>query len=278
MELQLQMAEGRKRMKAPKLFTVVVSLAIIFGFLVIASAGTLDEIAQRGEIRIACQTQGAPFSFVDRNGERTGSSIDLCNLIAEEMGVKVKFLNYDWDGLIPALLSKKADMLAADMTPTLKRAMKIAFTDPYMYTGSVVFVKQDSPIKTLEDVTKPGIKIAVLLGSTGENDAKKAFPEAELKTYKGGGPLLINAVLGGQADAGVNDGSAVRGQSASFPPNSVRILEGQLSKSPLAFAVRYDSPDLLSWLNLFFLHVSLDGRLEDNLNYWVNSLDWKKDH
>jgi polar amino acid transport system substrate-binding protein len=278
LELQLQMAEGRKRMKAPKLFTVVVSLAIIFGFLVIASAGTLDEIAQRGEIRIACQTQGAPFSFVDRNGERTGSSIDLCNLIAEEMGVKVKFLNYDWDGLIPALLSKKADMLAADMTPTLKRAMKIAFTDPYMYTGSVVFVKQDSPIKTLEDVTKPGIKIAVLLGSTGENDAKKAFPEAELKTYKGGGPLLINAVLGGQADVGVNDGSAVRGQSASFPPNSVRILEGQLSKSPLAFAVRYDSPDLLSWLNLFFLHVSLDGRLEDNLNYWVNSLDWKKDH
>ena len=278
MELQLQMAEGRKRMKAPKLLTVGVSLAIIFGFLAIASAGTLDEIAQRGEIRIACQTQGAPFSFVDRNGERTGSSIDLCNLIAEEMGVKVKFLNYDWDGLIPALLSKKADMLAADMTPTLKRAMKIAFTDPYMYTGSVVFVKQDSPIKTLEDVKKPGIKIAVLLGSTGENDAKKAFPEAELKTYKGGGPLLINAVLGGQADVGVNDGSAVRGQSASFPPNSVRILEGQLSESPLAFAVRYDSPDLLSWLNLFFLHVKLDGRLDDNLNYWVNSLDWKKDH
>jgi polar amino acid transport system substrate-binding protein len=51
-----------------------------------------------------------------------------------------------------------------------------------------------------------------------------------------------------------------------------------LSKSPLAFAVRYDSPDLLRWLDLFFLHIKLDGRLDDNLNYWVNSLDWKKDH
>ncbi len=267
-----------EKMKKGKVFTVLVLLAIFFGFLGIASAGSLDEIAQRGELRIAVQTQGAPFSFVDRNGKRTGSSIELCELIAKEMGVKIKFLNYDWDGLIPALLSKKADMLAADMTPTLKRAMKIAFTEPYMYTGSVVFVKQDSPIKTLEDVKKPGTKLAVLLGSTGENDAKKAFPEAELKTYKGGGPLLINAVLGGHTDAGVNDGSAVIGQSASFPPNSIRILEGQLSRSPLAFAVRYDSPDLLSWLNLFFLHVSLDGRLEENLNYWVNSLDWKKDH
>lgn len=265
-------------MKKFNVLTVIVSLAFFFGCLGIASAGTLEEIAQRGELRIAVQTQGAPFSFVDKNGERTGSSVELCELIAKEMGVKVKFLNYDWDGLIPALLSKKADMLAADMTPTLKRAMKIAFTDPYMYTGSVVFVKQDSSIKTLEDVKKAGTKIAVLLGSTGENDAKKAFPEGTLKTYKGGGPLLINAVLAGHTDAGVNDGSAVRGQAASFPPNSVRILEGQLSKSPLAFAVRYDSPDLLSWLNLFFLHISLDGRLDDNLNYWVNSLDWKKDH
>jgi polar amino acid transport system substrate-binding protein len=265
-------------MKKRKIFAVIVSLAFVFVFWGTAAAGTLDEIAKRGELRIACQTQGPPFSFVDKNGKRTGSSIELCELMAKEMGAKVKFLNYDWDGLIPALLSKKADMLAADMTPTLKRAMKIAFTDPFMYTGSVVFVKQDSPIQSIEDVKKAGTKIAVLLGSTGENDAKKAFPEAQLKTYKGGGPLLINAVLAGHTEVGVNDGSAVRGQAASFPPNSVRILEGQLSKSPLAFAVRYDSQDLREWINLFFLHISLDGRLEQNLNYWVNSLDWKKDH
>ncbi|CAB5109606.1 ABC transporter, substrate-binding protein (cluster 3, basic aa/glutamine/opines) [Olavius algarvensis associated proteobacterium Delta 3] len=264
-------------MKAAKLLSGIVALAVFFGLSGIASAGTLDEILKRGELRIACQTQGAPFSFVDRNGNRTGSSVELCELIAKEMGVKVKFLNYDWDGLIPALLSKKADMLAADMTPTLKRAMKIAFTDPYMYTGSVVFVKQNSPIKTLEDITA-GTKMAVLLGSTGESDAKKVFPNAQYKTYKGGGPLLINAVLAGHVQAGVNDGSAVRGQVASFPPNSVRILEGQLSRSPLAFAVRYDSPDLQSWLNLFFLHTTLDGRLGKNLDYWVNSLDWKEDH
>ena len=264
-------------MKRLKIFSVMIAVALIFSFWGMVSAGTLDEISKRGVLRIACQTQGAPFSFVDKNGERTGSSVELCLLIAKEMGVKVEFLNYDWDGLIPALLSKKADMLAADMTPTLKRAMKISFTDPYMYAGSVVFVKQDSPIKTIEDI-KAGSKLAVLLGTTGETDAKKAFPEAELKTYKGGGPLLINAVLAGHTDAGVNDGSSVRSQVSNFPPNSVRILEGQLSRSPLAFAVRYDSPDLLRWLDLFFLHIKLDGRLDENLDYWVNSMDWKKDH
>lgn len=265
-------------MKNRKWWSVVVVALFVIGLAGAVKAGTLEEIAQRGELIVACQTQGPPFSFINKKGERTGSSIELCKLMAAEMGVKVTFLNYDWDGLIPALLSKKADVLAADMTPTLKRAMKIAFTTPFMYTGSVVFTKANSPFKTIEDCKKKGVTVAVLLGSTGEGDAKKAFPQAELKSYKGGGPLLIDAVLKGHANIGVNDSSAVTGQMASFPPNSIRILPGTLSKSPLAFAVRYDSIDLLEWINLFFLHISLDGRLEQNLKYWVNTMDWQKDH
>jgi polar amino acid transport system substrate-binding protein len=263
---------------ALKTLKALVALILVMGLVSAVQAGTLDDIAQRGELRIACQTQGPPFSFVNKKGERAGSSVELCKLMAEEMGVKVVFLDFDWDGLIPALLSKKADVLAADMTPTLKRAMKIAFSKPFMYTGSVAFTKADGPIKSIEDCRKPGLRIAVLLGSTGETDAKKAFPQAELKSYKGGGPLLIDAVLKGHADIGVNDSSAVTGQMANFPPNSIRILPDMLSKLPLAFAVRYDSMDLLEWINLFFLHVSLDGRLDKNLDYWVNTLDWKQDH
>jgi len=262
-------------MKRAKWF---IAFLMVAGFATMSLAGTLDEIAQRGELRVACQTQGPPFSFIDKNGKRAGSSIELCEMLAKDMGVKVTFLDFDWDGLIPALLSKKADILAADMTPTIKRAMKIGFTKPFMYTGSVVFVKANSPIKTVADAKKAGLKAAVLLGSTGETDAKNSFPKAELKSYKGGGPLLIDAVLQGQADFGVNDSSAVIGQMANFPPNSIRVLPDMLSKLPLAFAVRYDSTDLLELVNLFFLNAGLDGRLEQNLNYWVNTLDWKKDH
>ena len=267
-------------MKVRKLLGIVMVMILIAGLAVTALAGTLEEIVQRGELRIACQTQGPPFSFVDKNGERTGSSVEFCKLMAEEMGVKPVFLDYDWDGLIPALLSKKADVLAADMTPTLKRALKISFCDPFIYTGSVVFTKADGKFKNMADCTALGEKltIAVLLGSTGETDAKKAFPKAELKAYKGGGPLLIDAVLKGHADIGVNDESAVTGQLANFPPKSIVVFPDKLSKSPLAFALRYDSPDLREWINLFFLHMRLNGSYAKNLDYWVNTLDWKKDH
>jgi polar amino acid transport system substrate-binding protein len=259
---------------------IVAAVVLALTMTVPAAAGTLDEIVKRGELRVACQTQGPPFSFVDKNGERTGSSVEFCRMMAEEMGVDVKFLNYDWDGLIPALLSGKADMLAADMTPTLKRALKISFSDPFMYTGTIVFTKKDSDIQSIADAKAKGedLTVAVLLGSTGENDAKEAFPDAEIKAYKGGGPLLIDAVIKGHADVGVNDESAVSGQMANFPPGSVVILDGMLSKSPLAFAVRYDSPDLKDWINLFFLTVRLDGRYDKNMDYWIRSLKWKEDH
>ncbi len=109
-----------------KKLAFAVALVFLFGALGTASADTLQDILQRGELRVAVQTQGPPFSFVDKNGKRTGSSIAFCELMAEEMGVKLKFLDYDWDGLIPALLSGKADVLAADMTANLKRAMKVS--------------------------------------------------------------------------------------------------------------------------------------------------------
>ena len=264
-----------------RLLNLVISSAAILVLLIVgtASAGTLEDILQRGELRVAAQTQGPPFSFLDKNGERTGSSVELCKLMAKEMGVKVTFLNYDWDGLIPALLSKKADILAADMTPTLARATKIAFSTPFMYTGSAVFTKNNGACKSVQECqAKEGLKVAVLLGSAGETDAKKTFPKAEIKSYKGGGPLLLDAVLKGHADIGVNDSSAILGQAANYPPNSFQVLPGMLSESPLSFAVRYDSMDLLEWINLFFLTTKLDGRLNENLNYWVNSQDWKKDH
>jgi polar amino acid transport system substrate-binding protein len=262
-------------MKVAKLFAAGLALLFATGA---ASAGTLDDIAKRGELRVAVQTQGPPFSMIDSAGARTGSAVELAELMAKEMGVKIKFLDFDWDGLIPALLSGKADLLVADMTPTLPRAMKVAFTRPFMYTGSAVFTKAGSKFDSTASCKAPGTKIAVLLGATGEKEAKAAFPQADIKSYKGGGPLLLDAVNNGQADCGVNDVSAVKGQSAAYPAGTIKIMPEMLSKEPLAYSTRYDSQDLLIWMNLFLDQVTLDGRLQKNLDYWVNSDAWKKDH
>ncbi|WP_348642176.1 transporter substrate-binding domain-containing protein [Mesorhizobium sp. B2-4-1] len=78
-------------MKIAKLFIAGLALA---GLTAAASAGSLDDITKRGELRVAVQTQGPPFSLVGANGERTGSSVELAELMAKEMGVKITFLDF----------------------------------------------------------------------------------------------------------------------------------------------------------------------------------------
>jgi len=261
--------------KSLKLF-----LALVFAVGIVSSAyaDTLDDIIERGELRVAVQTQGPPFSFIDKHGKRTGSSVEFCELIAKEMGVKVKFLDYDWDGLIPALLSKKADILAADMTAKLKRALKVSFTKPFYITGSVMYVKAGSPIKTVADANKPEITIATLLGSTYTDTARKLMPNAKIKEYKGGGNISMNAVVAGHADVGISDLSSYHAMASNYPAGTLTVLPTMLSYDPLCFAVRPDDRHLLEWINLFFDWIRADGRYEENLTYWVKTTNWKKDH
>ena len=263
-----------------KLVSIVLAVVVTLFLTGISFAGTLSEIVKRGELRVAVQSGAAPYAFIDKNGEHTGSMVDFTNGMAKAMGVKIKILDFDWDGLIPALLSGKADILAADMTPTLKRALKITFADPWMYVQPCVFTKTGASFQSLEDVNKPEVTVGVLLGSTGENIAKKFLPNAKIKSYKGGGRMIVQALIAGHVDAGVNDDLAVLTVLPDFPPNSIRLLDKRLGqgKDPLSFAVRHDSVNLWQWINLYFGTIRSNGDYDKNIAYWMEGIEWKKDH
>lgn len=259
----------------------LVALALLTLLATFAAAPALadvQDIISRGELLVGCQTTGATFSFVDKNGVRTGFAVELAQKIAEAMGVKVKLVDYDWSGLIPALLANKVDLIAADMTATPARALKVSFTQPFYVTGSSVVVLDKSPIKTMEQCNDAKWKIGVLLGSTGEIMAKKYFPKAEIKSFKGSGTLILDAVSAGRVDAGVNDRTAIFGQVIRTEPGTFRVLDGTLSKEPLSFAVRPQDTHLLAWLNLYFDWIKADGTMDGLIKYWIESDQAAKDH
>ena len=92
--------------------------------------------------------------------------------------------------------------------------------------------------------------------------------------------MIVQALLAGHVDAGVNDDLAVLTVLPDFPPNSVRLLDERLGqgKDPLAFAVRHESVNLWQWVNLFFQTIRSDGFYDEQIQYWMESTDWKKDH
>ncbi len=253
-------------------------LALLTTFAVAPCSADVKQILARGELRVACQTTGATFSFVDKNGVRTGFAVELARKIADAMGVKIKLIDYGWSGLIPALLAKKVDIIAADMTATPARALKVSFTQPFYITGASVVVKASSPIKSIEQCNDPKVTIGVLLGSTGELMAKKRFPKAKIKSFKGSGTLILDAVRTGRVDAGVNDRTAIFGQIKRSTPGIYRVLPGTLSKEPLSFAVRPEDTHFLTWLNLYFDWLKSDGTMQQLVHYWIESDEAAKEH
>jgi len=92
--------------------------------------------------------------------------------------------------------------------------------------------------------------------------------------------MIVQALLAGHVDAGVNDDLAVLTVLPDYPPNSVRLLDKRLGqgKDPLSFAVRHDSVNLLQWVNLYFGTVRSNGEYDKNISYWLKGTEWKKDH
>jgi polar amino acid transport system substrate-binding protein len=252
-------------------------LALGLGAMVqTASADVVQDIVKRGELWVAVQTQGPPVSFVDKNGERTGFAIEVVKMMAEDMGVELKLLDFDWRGLIPAVNSGKADFLAADMTPNAKRTLVLSFTEPYLYSDVVLYSKSSQSFVTWQDVCVAGTSIGAVQGSSNVGLMKNLCPDTEIKEYAGGGAAVAQAVSADRVDAGINDIASAAGYMVEY--TDFKILEGAPKRWPLSFATRPEETHLLRWMDNYFMLIRNDGRLDELADYWMRGPVWKADH
>ncbi len=262
-----------------KKFTKLLGLGLCaLGLSVIAqsaSADVVSDIVKRGELRVAVQTQGPPVSYVDTKGNRTGFAVELVAMMAKDMGVKLKLLNYDWKGLIPAVVSGKADFLAADMTPKPSRALVLNFTQPYMYSRNVIYSKKSKSYVNWQDACVKGASVAVVQGSSNVGVLKAKCPNATIKEFAGGGPAVAQAVAADRADAGINDEASAKGYMVEYP--EFKILQGAPDRGPLSFATRPEETHLLTFMDNYLMLVKADGRLDKLKDYWMFGTDWKKE-
>lgn len=128
-------------------------------------------IKSKGTVKVATDPTYPPAEFIDKDGKTiVGLDIDLVNAIAAKMGVKADVVRSTFDAIIPGLAAKKFDMAAAFHNDTKERQKVVDFAD-YVRAGSAMYVKASGgpPINTLADLC--GKKVAVLKGSTQQDDA-----------------------------------------------------------------------------------------------------------
>ncbi|PVZ70585.1 transporter substrate-binding domain-containing protein [Pelagibaculum spongiae] len=253
---------------------LLIAFLAIFSLNGPAFAGTLDDILDRGTIRVGFDAGYQPFEMVNKKGEYIGFDIDFAKQLAKAMGVKVEFVNTAWDGIIPALLTKKFDIIMGGMTVTSQRNLRVNFADPYIIIGQTIVMRKElaGTIKKPRDLNKPQYKLAVKLGTTGHEAAKRYFPKAQIFEFETQDDAKLE-VLNGKVDAFVYD-LPYNSIFASQNEGRVAFIAEPFTYEPLAWAVKKNDADFLNWLNNFQRQVRGDGTYDRMYKKWFESDRW----
>lgn len=188
-----------------------------------------------------------PFGSIEAGtGTYVGFDVDIIKAIGKVEGFDVEIRNLAFDGLIPALKSGVIDVAINDITVTTDRAQSVDFSDRYYIAGLGAVVRQDyDAIKTADDLI--GKKIAVSIGSTGEEAARK-IPNADIRVFNQLNECYMELVNNG-VDVVINDLPTNDFYVTNAGQGKVKSLELALTREDLAIAVRKGNKMLLRRIN-----------------------------
>ncbi len=264
--------------------TAVVILGLIGVFSAVAAdidlakKSTVEGILKRGELRVGFEAGYMPFEMTDKKGNFVGFDIDMAKEMAKAMGVKFTAVNTAWDGIIPALITEKFDIIMSGMTITQERNLKINFADPYIIVGQTILLnkKHEGVVKSYRDLNDSKYIVTSKLGTTGEQAVKRLIARANYKSFETETEAALE-VVNGKADAFVYDLPYCVVFNAQQGAGNLVFLDEPFTYEPLAWAINKGDPDFLNWLNNFLRQVRNDGRYETVYNKWIKTTDWIKD-
>ncbi|MFZ2288145.1 MAG: ABC transporter substrate-binding protein [Halopseudomonas yangmingensis] len=113
--------------------------------LLAGAAAMLVSLGAQAADKLRIGTEGAypPFNEIDSSGTAVGFDLDIAHALCEKMGAECSVVTSDWDGIIPALNTRRFDFLIASMSITEERMQAVDFTEPY-YTNKLQFVAPKS--------------------------------------------------------------------------------------------------------------------------------------
>lgn len=125
---------------------------------------------EKGSLTIGLEGTYAPYSYRD-GSKLKGFEVEYGKAIAKELDLKAKFVPTKWDSLIAGLNSNTFDVVLNNVSIDKDRQAHYEFSQPYIYSKSVLIVPSNSTIKNATDLK--GVKVAEGTGTDNYNKAEK---------------------------------------------------------------------------------------------------------
>ncbi|MGN0114556.1 MAG: basic amino acid ABC transporter substrate-binding protein [Acutalibacteraceae bacterium] len=248
-------------MKASKIVKIVsLALALVLACAAFAGCGSKKETLTMG-------TNAAfpPYEYYD--GDKiVGIDAEVAQLIADKLNMELVIKDMEFEGIIGAVQAGSIDMGMAGMTVNDERKKSVDFTDSYAKGIQVVIVKEDSTIKSTDDLK--GKKIGVQSSTTGDIYATDDFGEENVKRYQNGA-AAVEAMLSGVVDAVIIDNEPAK---AFVKANAgTKILETEYANEDYAIAVSKNNTELLEKVNNALKSLIDDGSVQKIIDKYISA-------
>jgi len=184
---------------------LLLSLALAAGF----TTATQAQAPDWKKIRIGVEGAYPPFSEVGPDGKLKGFDIDIAMALCAEMKAECTLVPQEWDGIIPALQSRKFDAIIASMAITEERLKVVNFTAKYYNTPSRLVAKADAKL----DASAAGLKgkrIGVQRSTIQDRFATATFTQSEIVRYAKADEVYLD-LAAGRVDVVMGDSVAIDG-------------------------------------------------------------------
>lgn len=243
-----------------------VSRLLLSGFLCTLSALSFSTSANADTLKVVTDATFPPLEF-KQDGKLTGFDVELLNEVAQRLGKDIEWVQVDFKGLIPSLVSGRADVAISGIYITEERAKVVDFTDSYLSGGLVVVTKSDNDsIKSTKDLV--GKNVSVQIGTKSVSYLKEHYPETKVTEVEKN-QQMFNLVAIGRADA------CVTGKPAAYTyattKGGVKVLSEQLTTEKYGIAVRKGIGELKSEINNAIEAMKADGSYNKLYQKWFPS-------
>ncbi|MEG0235125.1 transporter substrate-binding domain-containing protein [Cetobacterium sp.] len=229
---------------------IILFLTLILGSLVFANEKPLI---------VGMELAYPPFEMSDENGKPTGISVDMSYALGEYLGRDVIIEDMSYGGLIPALKTKKIDIIISSMSVTDERKQSVNFSTPYAKSYLGMLVNNKSGITNATELNQKGKKVAVKKGTSGHTVAEKYFPNAEIMVFDKESACVLE-VSQGKVDAFIYDPLTIyRNWTRNSESTTPLLAQFETESQPWAVAYRKGEEDLGAQIDEFIIEYKANG-------------------
>ena len=251
----------------------VLGLAVVVLFAACAFAGArLDRVMETKVLRVGTPGDYRPFAMLDKaTGKYEGHDIDLVELLAADLGVKVEYVATSWPKLMEDYLGDKFDIAVGGITRGLSRMLKGDLLPPYAPNGKVAIIRKADKDKftSLEKMDVPETTVIVNPGGSNEKFVNANFKKAKIVVHP------ANAEIPAMIAEGKGDVMISETYEAVVYARKDDRLYGAFTDKPLTkisfmgFFIRDDDPAFLKVMNFLWNDAKLRGDLDWLFEKWL---------